>query len=93
MRVIAALVLLALNLWAQTAIVSGTITRRNGDPAFNVTVTVAGRHQLTDVRGRFRITGVPYGRQSMQVHEGKKILLEIPLDVDRPSVVRNERLP
>jgi hypothetical protein len=56
-----ALLLFAINLWGQTATVTGTITRRNGDAAVNVTVTAAGRHRLTDVRGRCKVTGVPCG--------------------------------
>lgn len=86
--------LLAAALFAQqTAVVTGTITLRNGEPAVNVTVSVGGRHELTDVRGRYIISGVPYGNQKMQIIEGKRVLHEATIPVRSPKVQYNQRLP
>ncbi|MBV8841591.1 MAG: carboxypeptidase regulatory-like domain-containing protein [Bryobacterales bacterium] len=77
----------------QTAVVTGTITRRNGDPAINVTVSVGSRHELTDVRGKYRIAGVPYGNQKLQITEGKRVLHQTTLDIRQPAIQFNQRLP
>ena len=81
------------NLDAQTAVVSGTITYRNGTPAVNVTVSIAGRASLTDVRGRYRIPGVPLGRQTLRILENRKVLRELVVNVNAAAVTCNETLP
>jgi len=81
------------NVYAQTGVVSGTITRRNGNPAVNVTVSIAGRASLTDIRGRYRIPGVPLGRQTLQILQNRKVLRELAVNVNAAAVVRNETLP
>jgi hypothetical protein len=81
------------NLYAQTAVVSGTITHHNGNPAVNVTVSIAGRASLTDVRGRYRVLGVPFGRQTLRILQNGKVLRELVVDVRAAAVTCNETLP
>ena len=88
-----ATLLLVGNLYAQTAVVSGAITHRNGNPAVNVTVSIAGRAGLTDVRGRYRIPGVPFGRQTLRVLQSKKVLRTLVVNVSAAAVTQNETLP
>lgn len=71
-----ALSLFALTLQAQTAIVFGMITHRNGKPAIRLLVTIARKIAYTDVSGRYRIDGVPAGRQKMLVSSEGRVLLE-----------------
>ena len=88
-----ATLLLVGNLYAQTAVVSGTVTNHNGSPAVNVTVSIAGRASLTDVRGKYRIVGVPFGRQTLRILQNKKVLKEVALNVTAATVTHNETLP
>ena len=88
-----ATLLLVGNLYAQTAVVSGAITHRDGSPAVNVTVSVAGRASLTDVRGKYRVLGVPFGRQTLRVLQSKKVLRTLVVNVSAAAVTQNETLP
>jgi hypothetical protein len=54
-----ATLLLAEGLYAQTSMVIGTITYRNGSPAVNVLVSIGGRYRYRDVGGRYKLDGVP----------------------------------
>jgi len=92
LTVLATLLLLG-SLYAQTAVVSGTITRRNGNPAVNITVSIAGRASLTDIRGRYRVPGVPLGRQTLRILQNGRVLRQLVVDVNAAAVVRNETLP
>ncbi|MBZ5726418.1 MAG: carboxypeptidase-like regulatory domain-containing protein [Acidobacteriia bacterium] len=85
--------LLAVSLYGQTAVVTGAVTRRNGAPAVNVTVSVGGRAGLTDVRGRYRIAGVPFGRQTWRVTHAGRVLREVQIEVSGAVVTHDERLP
>jgi hypothetical protein len=88
-----ATLLLVGSLNAQTAVVSGAITHSNGVPAVNVTVSIAGRASLTDVRGRYRVPGVPFGRQTLRILQNRKVLKELVVNVNATAVTRNETLP
>jgi len=90
--VVATLLLLG-NLYAQTAVVSGTIAHRSGNPAVNVTVSIAGRASLTDVRGKYRVPGVPLGRQTMRILQNKKVLKQLVVNVSAAVVTQNETIP
>jgi len=90
---ILATLLLVGSLYAQTSVVRGTITRRNGNPAVNVTVSIGGRASLTDVRGRYRVPGVPLGRQTMRILQNGRVLRELVVDVNAAAVTQNETLP
>jgi len=81
------------SLYAQTAVVSGTITHRNGKPAVNVTVSVAGLASLTDVRGKYRIPGVPFGRQTLRILQNRKVLKQLIVNVNATAVTHNETIP
>jgi hypothetical protein len=91
--VILATPLLVGNLFAQTAVVSGTVAYRNGNPAVNVTVSIAGRASLTDVRGRYRVPDVPFGRQTLRILQNRKVLKELVVNVNAAAVTHNETLP
>ncbi len=87
------ILLLAASLYGQTAVMTGAVTRRNGAAAVNVTVSIAGRAGLTDVRGRYRISGVPFGKQVWRVTQGGKVLREIQINVGASYVTHDEKLP
>jgi hypothetical protein len=87
------LVLLIAVLHAKTATVIGTITRRNNRPAANVLVWIAGQYRYTDVGGRYRIDGVPAGRQKVRVSGGGKVLLEVEVDIHDAVSPVNLKLP
>ena len=88
-----ATLLLVGNLYAQTAVVSGTIAHRNGNPAVNITVSIAGRASLTDVRGRYRVLGVPYGSQKLRILQNNKVLKELAVNVNAAAITHNETIP
>lgn len=78
---------------AQTATVIGTITSQNNRPVTNVLVSIAGKYRYTDVGGRYRIDGVPFGRYKMQVASGGKVLREVEVDIHDAMSVINLKLP
>lgn len=55
---------------AQTGSITGTVTVTNDVPLHDASVTVIGTGQTTatDAEGKFEITGVPAGRQTIRVH-------------------------
>ena len=73
---LAAMLLLAADLRAETSTVIGTISHRNGTPAVNVFVSIGGHYRYTDVGGRYKIEGVPQGKQRMTIKSGQRILWE-----------------
>jgi hypothetical protein len=87
------LILLIAVLHAKTATVIGTITRQNNRPAANVLVLIAGQYRYTDVGGRYRIDGVPVGRQKVKVSRGGKVLLEVEADIHDAVSAVNLKLP
>ncbi|HTT60463.1 MAG TPA: carboxypeptidase-like regulatory domain-containing protein [Bryobacteraceae bacterium] len=80
-------------LHAQTVIVIGTVTRQNNSPAENVMVSIAGQYRYTDVGGRYRIDGVPVGRQKVRVTSEGRVLLETEADIRDAVSVVNLKLP
>lgn len=90
-----ALVLLAAESRGQTkaATVIGTIQHRNGKPAVNVLVWIAGNYRYTDVGGRYKIPGVPPGRQRMVIRSGRRILWQGDVDVAGGITTINETIP
>jgi len=90
-----ALVLLAAGLRGQagTATVIGTIQHRDGKPAVNVLVWIAGNYRYTDVGGRYRIPGVPAGKQHMVIRSGKKILWQGDVNVAGRITTINQTIP
>jgi len=87
------LILLMIVLHAQTVIVIGTVTRQNNSPAENVMVSIAGQYRYTDVGGRYRIDGVPVGRQKVRVTSEGRVLLETEADIRDAVSVVNLKLP
>lgn len=88
-----ALILLMVVLYAKTATVLGTITRKDSKPAVNVLVSIANQSRYTDVGGRYRIDGVPVGSQKLTVSSGGKVLLEVSVNVRDQMSVFNLKLP
>src|ERR1035438_2931426 len=88
-----AMLLLVGYLYGQTAVVTGTITHRNGSPAVNVTVSVSGLAGLTDVRGRYRVSGVPYGSQTLKILQNNKVLKQVSVNVNAAAITHNEAIP
>jgi hypothetical protein len=95
-----AMVLLAFTtvLFAQNGvIVTGTIIRSNGAPAVNVYVSIAGVGRYTDVGGRYKLDGVPQGRQRMRIEYQGGVLLDTSVEVDgrgRPvAIIPDQMIP
>ena len=86
-------ILLAADLQAQTATVIGTITYQNRKPALNVLVLIANRYRYTDVDGRYKIDGVPQGKQHMTIKTGQKILWEGDVAISGTNVRVDRVLP
>ncbi len=76
----------ALSLHAQTATVLGEVFNRNGQPAVNLTVSVGPKFAFTDVKGRYRILGVPFGEQILQISRQGKKLKQLKVVIHKPSV-------
>ncbi len=76
----------ALSLHAQTATVFGEVFYKNGRPAVNLTVSVGPRFAFTDVKGRYRIPGVPFGEQILQISRQGRKLKQLKVVVQKPSV-------
>jgi hypothetical protein len=88
-----ALVLLAAESRGQAATVIGTIQHRTGKPAVNVLVWIAGNYRYTDVGGRYRISGVPLGRQRMVIRSGRRVLWQGDVNVAAGTTTINETIP
>ena len=78
---------------AGTTTVIGTIQHRNGKPAVNVLVWIAGNYRYTDVSGRYRISGVPPGKQRMVIRSGKRVLWQGDVNVAAGTAKINETIP
>ncbi len=87
------LLLLAANLRAQTSTVIGTITYRNGKPAVNVFVSIARGYRYTDVGGRYKIDGIPQGKQHMMIKSGRNVLWEGDVMISGTTATVNRVLP
>ncbi len=83
------LLMLSLGAWldlqAQTATVSGTITQ-NGAPAVDLRVSIGDKFSFTDVRGRYRIADVPFGTHTMRIARGGTVLTEVTVNVNQANV-------
>lgn len=53
--------------------VSGQVTDASGRPVAMGLVSAGGRSDITDVRGRFRLMGVPDGQQRLQVRKDNAV--------------------
>jgi len=89
----AVILLLAADLRAQTSTVIGTITYRNAKPAVNVFVSIGGRYRYTDVGGRYKIQGVPQGRQHMTIKSGQIILWQGDVNINGTVATVDRVLP
>lgn len=80
---------------AGTATVTGTITHAAGQkkPAINVAVIIASKVSYTDVKGRYRIKDVPFGRQLLTLKKNGKVLKEVSLNVGKSQVVHDDTIP
>lgn len=56
--------------------VSGVVKDAKGRPISNATVYVGKRSDLTDVKGQYRIKGLPAGKYKVSVKKGKRLLEE-----------------
>lgn len=81
-----------LPVFAQGSTVYGTITDRNGRPVVHILVEIGENYRYTDVSGRFKIVGVPQGRQHMICRRGSTILWQGYVDIVGHEMVVNQRL-
>jgi hypothetical protein len=87
------LALLVANLHGQASVVTGTITYRNGKPAVNVFVSIANQYKYTDVGGRYKLDGVPQGRQHMIIKRDATLLWEGDVTINGKATTVNKVLP
>lgn len=83
----------ALPLQAQISTVVGTITYRDGRPATNVLVLISGHFRYTDMIGRYKIDGIPQGRQHMVVRNGGTILWQGDVNISGGITTVNQSVP
>jgi len=88
-----ALLLTALTLQAQTTTVYGIITNRARRPAIHLLVSIARKIAYTDDSGRYRIDGVPSGRQKMVISSQGKVFLETDVKLDGPQQRIDRQIP
>ncbi len=65
----------------------GRITFSNGAPAASVVVQVSHVWTYTDVRGYYRLDGVPFGGQQMEIRYGSRVLKVIRIMVNQQRLV------
>jgi hypothetical protein len=87
------LLVLTATLRAQATTVIGTITYRTGKPAVNVYVSIGKGYRYTDVGGRYRIDGVPQGKQRMVIKSGRNVLWEGDVTISGTTATVNKVLP
>jgi hypothetical protein len=81
-------------LFAQNGVmVIGTIVHSDSAPAVNVYVSIAGVGSYTDVRGKYRLDGVPPGPQRMRVEYPRGVLLDKPVEVTVPMAHIDQMVP
>jgi len=83
---------IAANLFAETATVSGQIKNNKGNPIDKITVSIGNKSDFTDVDGKYRIKDVPTGKQKMRIKKGQKVLKEVEIEVDKHSITKDESL-
>jgi len=77
---------------SQTATVTGKVTRHGRAPE-RLMVRVGSNYGYTDVAGRYRLRGVPFGRRTIEVVRGNSVLLSESVDVNQQVVQRTLVLP
>jgi hypothetical protein len=87
------ILLLAVDARAQASTVIGTIKYGNGKPAVNVLVSIGDNYRYTDVGGRYKITGVPHGKQHMRIRIGQKLLWQGDVDISGAITTVDRVLP
>jgi hypothetical protein len=87
------LLIVILQAQARTSTVFGIITRRNNQPATRVLVSIARKIAYTDDGGRYRIDGIPFGPQDMQVSSGGKVLLRLNVNISSSAQRIDGKLP
>jgi len=78
---------------AQASTVIGTVTYRNGAPAVHILVSIGQNYRYTDAGGRYKIGGVPAGRQHMICKQGSTVLWQGDVVIAGSQVVVNKKLP
>jgi hypothetical protein len=86
---------LAPNLYAQTAIVMGKISRHNR-PVANVIVSIDGKYSVTDAQGRYLIKNVPSGQSTLRIRNsgpGGTIIRQENITINQPRLVHDVIIP
>ena len=87
------LLLLRGHVLAQTSTVIGTITYRDGRPAVHILVVIGPGYRYTDGGGRYKIDGVPTGRQHMVCKRGSAILWQGDVEIVDSRTIVNKQVP
>ena len=79
--------------WAQTATVMGRVTDRTNRPVMKATVSIDAKFAFTDLKGRYRIKDVPFGRHTLQIKKGGRVLHEAPVEINEIREIMNVQVP
>jgi hypothetical protein len=88
-----AIIFFALELHAQTSTVIGTILYGDHRAAVNVFVSIGGLFRYTDVGGRYKLAGVPQGRQHMIIKKGTRVLWQGDVNISGTIATIDKVLP
>jgi hypothetical protein len=89
------ILLLTTNLYAQSAIVMGRISRHNM-PLVNVIVSIDGKYSVTDAQGRYLIKDVPSGQSTLRIRNsgpGGTVITVESININQPRLVRDVVIP
>ncbi len=76
--------------WSQNrATVYGRIQWGNGRPVVKAVVQIGEQYDYTDVDGRYRLKGVPYGRHKFRIYYNRRLRREFDLRVNAPRIRRD----
>lgn len=84
--------LIASDVNAETATISGRIIDAGGKPADDVTVYIGKKYDFTDAYGKYRIKNVPYGEQKMQIKRNRRVIKEINIKVNETRITQDVKI-
>ncbi|HLG30008.1 MAG TPA: hypothetical protein VI387_07340 [Candidatus Brocadiales bacterium] len=96
LTVFLAFIILASNLYAETATIMGEIIHYDNSPAGNLVVSIEGKFSITDAKGRYLIKDIQSGLHTMQIKENRengRILKEVKIEIKPPRLIHNETIP
>jgi len=74
---------------ADVATVMGKVKGRNNKPLSRVVVKIGDKTSFTDVKGSYRIKGVPFGNYTVNIKRAGKVLEKKEAQIDKPRIKLN----